>query len=72
MPMRPPQWPSSGPATAAATAIALLSLLALSPAARAAGPAPAPSSAAPAEVWTNSLGMPFVRIPAGSFRMGSD
>ncbi|MDA8523710.1 formylglycine-generating enzyme family protein [Acidovorax sp. NCPPB 4044] len=22
--------------------------------------------------WTNSIGMPFVRIPAGSFRMGSD
>ncbi|WP_442867199.1 formylglycine-generating enzyme family protein [Acidovorax sp. NCPPB 3576] len=25
-----------------------------------------------AKVWTNSLGMPFVRIPAGRFRMGSD
>ncbi|WP_220432817.1 SUMF1/EgtB/PvdO family nonheme iron enzyme, partial [Raoultella terrigena] len=48
-----------------------LSLFALSPAVRAAGPAAAPS-ATPAAVWTNSLGMPFVRIPAGSFRMGSD
>ena len=27
---------------------------------------------AQATVWTNSLGMPFVRVPAGSFRMGSD
>jgi formylglycine-generating enzyme required for sulfatase activity len=63
-----PSWSLSATAT---TAIALLSLVALSPAARAAGPAPAPSPA-PAAVWTNSLGMPFVRIPAGSFRMGSD
>ncbi len=28
------------------------------------------ASAAP--VWTNSLGMAFVRVPAGQFRMGSD
>ncbi|WP_404976928.1 MULTISPECIES: formylglycine-generating enzyme family protein [unclassified Acidovorax] len=29
--------------------------------------------AAPAApVWTNTLGMPFVRVPAGQFRMGSD
>ena len=29
-----------------------------------------PATAAPH--WQNVLGMPFVRIPAGSFRMGSD
>ena len=29
-----------------------------------------PATAAPH--WQNALGMPFVRIPAGSFRMGSD
>ena len=26
---------------------------------------------APARIWRNSIGMPFVRIPAGSFFMGS-
>ncbi|WCM92784.1 formylglycine-generating enzyme family protein [Acidovorax sp. NCPPB 2350] len=36
-------------------------------------PAPAqPAAPAAPPVWTNSLGMAFVRIPAGSFRMGND
>lgn len=37
----------------------------------AAGKAATPAGAA-VPVWTNSLGMRFVRVPAGSFRMGSD
>lgn len=63
------RWPHASPSLpVTAVAALLLSLVALPPMARAAGQPPA---AGPV-VWTNSLGMPFVRIPAGSFRMGSD
>lgn len=47
-----------------------LCLLAASVPALAAG-GRAPASGAPTERWTNSLGMVFVRVPAGSFQMGS-
>ena len=46
---------------------ALLCALTLAGSGTAAPPAPAAPS-----VWTNSLGMPFVKVPAGSFWMGSD
>ncbi len=49
---------------------AVLAAFSLSwPAAQAAPPAPLPHAV---PVWTNTLGMPFVQIPAGRFRMGSD
>lgn len=32
---------------------------------------PSPPVQGPAPVWTNSLGMPFVRVPVGRFLMGS-
>jgi len=54
---------------------AALSLVLASTAGLAAEGAAAPPHAKPAPdpaVWRNTLGMPFVRIPAGAFRMGSD
>ncbi|RIX67874.1 formylglycine-generating enzyme family protein, partial [Acidovorax cavernicola] len=45
-----------------------LALLAATAAAQDAAPALQPTGSA---VWSNSLGMAFVRIPAGSFAMGS-
>lgn len=50
---------------------ALWGLLALLTPALAASQAPPAAPRTPATVWTNSLGMAFVRIPAGSFLMGS-
>jgi formylglycine-generating enzyme required for sulfatase activity len=50
---------------------ALWGLLAMLTPALAASQTPPASPRAPATVWTNSLGMAFVRIPAGSFLMGS-
>lgn len=49
----------------------LWGLLAMLTPAPAASQAPPAGPRAPATVWTNSLGMAFVRIPAGSFLMGS-
>ena len=50
-------------------ALALLVVAPLQPQAETEGPAPGTSS--PAREWTNSLGMEFVWIPAGSFVMGA-